>query len=248
MKFFKKFREVPEWKKFEAANSKSDNSLVSYSKSLKTAFSDNFGKMSKSLYPFDVDPFFHFQSQMILLSTELRDKVKLSLSSNGCLNNLKQIRNGFSTYKAEYELALQQEKQASQEFQQTSKAISTIQNQNDFRKADLENQSAFSKDKECTKEANKAQVEFDSRFNEYQKKFCEIILSNLEVEYNSQKKLAQQFSSISSNLLALSQSQIRFPQIARESIDYEKLKKKIQKHKNEIQKQDKIEKEVKNVD
>lgn len=248
MNFFKKFKAPPEWKKFEASNSSVNNSITSYSNALKSAFNKNFAEMSKSLYPSRVDPFIHLQNQMIILSTGLRDNIKTSLLTNGCINHLKQINNQFSTYKAEYELALQQEKLASQEFQQTSKAISKIQNQNDFRKADLENQSAFSKERECTKEANKAQLEFNSKFNEYQKNFVTIFLSNLEVDLNAKKQVAEQYLSIGSNLFTLSQVQIRFPEIRKEKINYEKLRKKIQKNKDETAKNDQIEKKVKNVD
>lgn len=248
MSIFKKFKTPQEWKKFEAANSSVNSSIVSYSNSLKSAFNDNFAKMSNSLYPTRIDPFIHLQNQMILLSAGFRDKIKTSLITNGCLNHLKQIKAQFSTCKAEYELALQQEKIASQEFQQTSKAISKIQNPNDFRKAELESQSAFSRDKECTKEANKAQLEFISKSNEYQKNFCSILLSNLEIDLTAQKKITEQFAPIGPNLFSLSQVQIRFPEIKKENVDYEKLRKKIRKNKEEIEKNDQIEKQVKNVD
>ena len=248
MNFFKKFRSPQEWKNFEAANSKVNSSIISYSNSVKSAFNDNFAKMSNSLYPSRVDPFIHLQNQMILLSVGLRDKIKTSLLSSGCINHLKQINGQFSVYKAEYELALQQEKMASQEFQQTSKAISKVQNQNDFRKAELESQSAFSKEKECTKEANKAQLEFVSKSNEYQKNFCTILLSNLEVDLKAQKNIAQQYSSIGPNLFTLSQVQIRFPEIKKVKVDYENLRKKILKNKSENELIDQIDKQVKNVD
>ncbi|OHS96801.1 hypothetical protein TRFO_36957 [Tritrichomonas foetus] len=250
MFLIKKFRNPAgkEWRRFESSGNKMNDADLSYSSAIKTSFDKYFINYVRSLSPSNLDPFLKCQNQFLIYSSRIDIRIQSTIFQTECIKNLKQIHAAFSQEKEQYDLILQQEKEAQKQLSQSSKTLLQIQNQNDFHKADLNHQNLLSNGNQALNETNQAQREFQKKLEEYQKNFINILVSNLSVSADAQSKAAKNSIEMTEDILQLSKEDFHYPEIKMDSVDYDKLRRKIQKNNEIIENANKIASSVKEID
>ena len=237
MNFFKKFITSNEWKNFISTGNNINKIDIDYSRSVKENFDKCFIQFVKIIYSNHSDPFFNVHNDIIFYCGNIIERSRFTIFTNGCINQMNKMKNDFSIIREKYNQAIEKEKEAQKQLEKSLQqfvATSNTINQNEFRKEDIRNKAIASEEQKIRNKMNIRQEEYEKDYHQYQRKMIEVLVSNLAFCSQAEIKSIKKSITLGQNIKKLSSEIAKFPEIKRCAVDVDKLKKKIQKYKQNI--------------